>query len=70
MTIAPHDEAEHRSDSAVIVYVDDGPFVDPPNSDSSRWGGGVTADEMREMQWVRPELGAQIRFVEWTARVC
>jgi bifunctional non-homologous end joining protein LigD len=30
-------------------------------------GGGVTADEMREMQWVRPELVAQIRFVEWTA---
>jgi len=27
----------------------------------------VTADEMREMQWVRPELVAQIRFVEWTA---
>ena len=31
------------------------------------WGGGVTADEMREMQWVKPELVAQIRFVEWTA---
>jgi bifunctional non-homologous end joining protein LigD len=27
----------------------------------------VTADEMREMQWVKPELVAQIRFVEWTA---
>jgi len=27
----------------------------------------VTPDEMREMQWVRPELVAQIRFVEWTA---
>jgi len=26
-----------------------------------------TTDEMREMQWVRPELVAQIRFVEWTA---
>ena len=22
---------------------------------------------MHEMQWVRPELVAQIRFVEWTA---
>jgi hypothetical protein len=43
------------------------PFVDLPNSKSSRWGGGVTAEEMREMQWVRPELVAQIRFVEWTA---
>ena len=48
-------------------HVDDCPFVDLPNSKSSRWGGGVTADEMREMQWVKPELVAQIRFVEWTA---
>ena len=47
-------------------HVDDCPFVDVPSS-SSRWGGGVTADEMREMQWVRPELVAQVRFVEWTA---
>ena len=48
-------------------HVDDCPFVDLPNPKSSHWGGGVTADEMREMQWVRPELVAQIRFVEWTA---
>jgi bifunctional non-homologous end joining protein LigD len=41
--------------------------VDLPNSNSDRWGGGVTAKEMREMQWVKPELVAQIRFVEWTA---
>ena len=47
-------------------HVDDSPFVDLPNSKPSRWAG-VTADEMREMQWVRPELVAQIRFVEWTA---
>ena len=48
-------------------HVDECPFVDLPKSKSSRWGGGVTADEMREMQWVKPELVAQIRFVEWTA---
>ena len=48
-------------------HVDECPFVDLPQSKSSRWGGGVTADEMREMQWVKPELVAQIRFVEWTA---
>ena len=46
---------------------DERPFVDLLNSKSSRWGGGVTAEEMREMQWVRPVLVAQIRFVEWTA---
>jgi bifunctional non-homologous end joining protein LigD len=26
----------------------------------------VTAEEMREMQWVRPEVVVQVRFVEWT----
>ena len=43
------------------------PFVNLPDSRSSRWGGGVTAEEMREMQWVRPEVVVQVRFVEWTA---
>jgi bifunctional non-homologous end joining protein LigD len=27
----------------------------------------VTPEQMREMQWVKPQLVAQIRFVEWTA---
>jgi len=43
------------------------PFADLPSSKVSRWGGGVTADEMTEMQWVKPVAVAQIRFVEWTA---
>ena len=43
------------------------PFADLPNAKPSRWGGGVTAEQMREMQWVSPRLVAQIRFVEWTA---
>jgi DNA ligase D-like protein (predicted ligase) len=43
------------------------PFVDLPNSKTTHWGGGVTAEQMREMQWVTPTLVAQIRFVEWTA---
>jgi bifunctional non-homologous end joining protein LigD len=43
------------------------PFTDLPATGSSRWGGGVTADQMHEMVWVRPELVAQFRFVEWTA---
>ena len=34
---------------------------------SSRWGGGVSAEEMKTIQWVKPVLVAQIRFVEWTA---
>ena len=43
------------------------PFADLPNSKTSHWGGGVTAEQMREMRWVKPVLVAQIRFVEWTA---
>jgi bifunctional non-homologous end joining protein LigD len=42
------------------------PFVDLPNSSASHWGGGVTAEQMDEMQWVKPRAVAQIRFVEWT----
>ena len=43
------------------------PFADLPNSRTSHWGGGITAEQMAEMQWVRPSVVAQIRFVEWTA---
>ena len=34
---------------------------------AGRWGGGVTVEQMREMQWTKPEAVAQIRFTEWTA---
>jgi bifunctional non-homologous end joining protein LigD len=43
------------------------PFTDLPTDSSSRWGGGVTPDEMRDMRWTQPTMVAQIRFVEWTA---
>jgi len=43
------------------------PFDDLPNTKPSHWGGGVTAEQMREMRWLKPKLVAQIRFVEWTA---
>jgi len=42
------------------------PFADLPFESSSRWGGGVSAEEMKEMTWTRPQVVAQIRFVEWT----
>jgi bifunctional non-homologous end joining protein LigD len=43
------------------------PFVDLPTTHIGRWGSGVTAEEMTELQWVKPQLVVQIRFVEWTA---
>ena len=42
--------------------VDDCLFVDLSQSKSSRWGGDVT-DEMREMQWVKPEWSR--RYSSW-----
>ena len=64
--LVPHLRRE-LAKAMTALHVDRCPFIDLPNSKSDRWGGGVTADEMREMQWVKPELVAQIRFVEWTA---
>ena len=49
------------------VHASTCPFVDLPTTGPSRWGGGVTAEEMGEMQWLEPRLVAQVRFVEWTA---
>jgi bifunctional non-homologous end joining protein LigD len=43
------------------------PFVDLPSEGSSRWGGGVSAEDMKEMIWTKLKLVAQIQFVEWTA---
>jgi bifunctional non-homologous end joining protein LigD len=49
------------------LEVQDCPFANLPDTDVGRWGGGITADQMREMHWTKPQLVAQIRFVEWTA---
>jgi len=49
------------------LQVQDCPFANLPDTDVGRWGGGITADQMRELHWTKPQLVAQIRFVEWTA---
>jgi len=43
------------------------PFSNLPDARASRWGGGVTQDQMREMHWTQPKVIAQIRFAAWTA---
>ena len=55
------------ADALKPFHADRCPFVDLPHARTSRWGGGVTADQMAEMQWLRPVIVAQVRFVEWTA---
>jgi bifunctional non-homologous end joining protein LigD len=42
------------------------PFANLPTSKSGHWGEGVTAEEMGDYVWLRPEMEAEIKFAEWT----
>jgi ATP-dependent DNA ligase len=42
------------------------PFVNLPEKHRSRWGEGLTAEDMKKCVWLRPELVAQVEFLEWT----
>jgi bifunctional non-homologous end joining protein LigD len=61
----PHIRGQLRRDLEPL-RAKDCPFADLPTG-RSRWGGGILSEEMRAFVWTRPELVAQIRFVEWTA---
>jgi ATP-dependent DNA ligase len=40
------------------------PFVNLPEPAAGRWGQGLTAEKMKECVWVRPEVVAEIQFLE------
>lgn len=42
------------------------PFANLPEVAAGRWGQGLTAEKMRECVWLKPEVLAQIEFLEWT----
>jgi ATP-dependent DNA ligase len=42
------------------------PFSNLPELAAGRWGQGLTAEKMKECVWLRPEMVAQIEFLEWT----
>jgi DNA ligase D-like protein (predicted ligase) len=42
------------------------PFANLPEQAAGRWGQGLTAEKMKECVWVRPEVVAEIQFLEWT----
>jgi len=42
------------------------PFTNLPETRKARWGEAMTTEKMKECVWVRPELVAQIEFLEWT----
>src|SRR5438876_1200508 len=48
------------------LVVPECPFGNLPETHRSRWGEGLTADDMKKCVWLRPELVAQIEFLEWT----
>jgi DNA ligase D-like protein (predicted ligase) len=43
------------------------PFVNLPDEKESRWGESLTAEKMKKCIWLRPEVVAQIEFLEWTS---
>jgi len=42
------------------------PFDNLPNSRTDHFGESVTAEDMDEYVWVKPELVVQVKFAEWT----
>lgn len=42
------------------------PFNNLPQRKTGTWDEGLTAEEMSNYQWVRPELVAEVEFAEWT----
>jgi len=48
------------------LLVQDCPFANLPEVHKGRWGDGLTAEDMKKCVWVRPEVVAQIEFLEWT----
>jgi bifunctional non-homologous end joining protein LigD len=42
------------------------PFADLPSGKTGHWGEGVTAEDMKNLRWVKPRLVAEIAFTEWT----
>jgi bifunctional non-homologous end joining protein LigD len=42
------------------------PFANLPSSKKSHFGEGVTAEDMKKLRWLKPQLVAQVQFAEWT----
>jgi bifunctional non-homologous end joining protein LigD len=37
-----------------------------PDKRAGAWGQGITAEKMKECQWLKPLAVAEIEFAEWT----
>ena len=45
------------------------PFANLPEARGGRMGEGLTAEKMKQCQWLKPALIGQFEFVEWTPDV-
>jgi bifunctional non-homologous end joining protein LigD len=62
----PHLRAELRQ-RLEPLQVERCPFANLPNSEGrSRWGSGITAEDMAKFRWVKPREVVEVAFVEWT----
>jgi len=48
------------------LRIDKCAFANLPTSRTGHWGEGVTAEQMQDYIWLRPEIVAEIKFAEWT----
>jgi bifunctional non-homologous end joining protein LigD len=48
------------------IRINDCPFFNLPAARNTRWGGGITASQMRLCTWIRPEIVCEVKFTEWT----
>jgi bifunctional non-homologous end joining protein LigD len=42
------------------------PFANLPETSTSHWGEGITAEDMDTIAWVNPSTVIQVAFTEWT----
>jgi len=42
------------------------PFANLPETSTSHWGEGITAEDMDTIAWVKPTTVVQVAFTEWT----
>jgi bifunctional non-homologous end joining protein LigD len=53
-----------RENSSPRIFYD--ALVNLPDTHKSRWGDELSADKMKECVWLRPDIVAQIEFLERT----
>jgi bifunctional non-homologous end joining protein LigD len=64
--LVPHVRRELRKKLSTLE-VKECPFVNLPDAGASRWGAGITMEQVAQIRWTRLKLVAQIRFVQWTS---